>query len=278
MSGTVIGLALLAAFLHASWNAFLRTGADRLWTVTVMSVASTAVALPFTLYYGLPAAGVWPYVLASACLQTLYSVLLVAAYRHGELGQVYPIVRGSVPLLVLLGASVLAQEHPTMLQTLGVTLVAVGIASLSFGRASAPTSSILYALATGTIIALYATVDAIGVRAAGHAGAYAAWVLVLYGLVLMATFLVVRGVPAIDLRSPQTRNALVGGVVSLFAYGLVVAAFKLGPAGPVAAIRETSVVFAALIGRVFLGERLTPKRIIACAVVTLGAVCLGYRP
>lgn len=278
MSSTVIGLALLAAFLHASWNAFLRTGADRLWTVTVMSVASTVVALPFAVYYGLPAADVWPYVLVSACLQTLYSVLLVAAYRHGELGQVYPIVRGSVPLLVLLGASVLAHEHPTMLQTLGVTLVAVGIASLSFGRASAPTSSILYALATGAIIALYATVDAIGVRLAGHAGAYAAWVLVLYGLVLMATFLAVRGVPAIDLRSPQTRNALVGGVVSLFAYGLVVAAFKLGPAGPVAAIRETSVVFAALIGRIFLGERLTPKRIVACAVVTLGAVCLGYRP
>lgn len=277
MSATVIGLALLAAMLHASWNAFLRTGADRFRTVTVMSFAATAVALPFAVWYGLPATEVWPYVVASAALQTLYCALLVAAYRHGELGQVYPIVRGSVPLLVLLGAAALAHQYPTALQALGVTLVAAGIASLSFGKARAPTSSILYALATGAIIALYATVDAIGVRVAGQAGAYAAWVLVINGIFLPASFLACRGRLRIDFRAPETWNALAGGVVSLIAYGLVVAAFKLGPAGPVAAIRETSVVFAALIGRVFLGERLTAKRIIACAIVTLGAVCLGYR-
>jgi drug/metabolite transporter (DMT)-like permease len=278
MSAAVIGLALLAAFFHASWNAFLRTGVDRLWTVTVMSFASTAIALPFAIYYGLPEPGVWPYVIASAVLQVAYSVLLVAAYREGELGQVYPIVRGSVPLLVLLGASVMARQHPTLLQTLGVSLVAGGIASLSFGRGRAPTTSILYAFATGAIIALYATVDAIGVRAAGSAGAYAAWVLVIYGVLQPATFLVCRGRLAIDVRSPETLNALAGGVVALFAYALVVAAFRLGPAGPVAAIRETSVVFAALIGWLLLGEKLTPRRIAACAVVTLGAVCLGYRP
>jgi drug/metabolite transporter (DMT)-like permease len=278
MSAAVIGLALLAAFFHASWNAFLRTGADRLWTVTVMSFASTAIALPFAIYYGLPEPGVWPYVIASAVLQVAYSVLLVAAYREGELGQVYPIVRGSVPLLVLLGASVMARQHPTLLQTVGVSLVAGGIASLSFGRGRAPTTSILCALVTGAIIALYATVDAIGVRVAGSAGAYAAWVLVIYGFLQPATFLVWRGRLAIDVRSPETRNALAGGVVALFAYALVVAAFKFGPAGPVAAIRETSVVFAALIGWLFLGEKLTPRRIAACAVVTLGAVCLGYRP
>ncbi len=110
MSPTVIGLALLAAILHATWNAFLRTGADRLWTVTVMSFASTAVALPFAIYYGLPSSEVWPYVVASAGLQVVYCLFLVAAYRQGELGQVYPIVRGSVPLLVLLGASVMAHR------------------------------------------------------------------------------------------------------------------------------------------------------------------------
>jgi drug/metabolite transporter (DMT)-like permease len=278
MSPTVIGLALLAAVLHATWNAFLRTGADRLWTVTVMSFASTAVALPFAIYYGLPASEVWLYVVASAGLQVAYSLFLVAAYRQGELGQVYPIVRGSVPLLVLLGASVMAHEHPSLLQTVGVSLVAGGIASLAFGRGSAPTASILYALATGTIIAFYATVDAIGVREAGSAGAYAAWVLVIYGVLLLATFLVCRGGIAVNIRAPETLNALGGGVVSLIAYGLVVAAFKLGPAGPVAAIRETSVVFAALIGWLFLGERLTPRRIAACAIVALGAICLGYRP
>ncbi|TIT26960.1 MAG: EamA family transporter, partial [Mesorhizobium sp.] len=94
MSAAVIGLALFAAILHASWNAFLRTGADRLWTITVMSFSSTFIAIPMALFHALPAAAAWPYVVLSAGLQVGYSVFLVAAYRYGELGQVYPIVRG----------------------------------------------------------------------------------------------------------------------------------------------------------------------------------------
>ncbi|TIS50813.1 MAG: EamA family transporter, partial [Mesorhizobium sp.] len=103
MNATVVGLALSAAILHAGWNAFLRTGADRLWTVTVMSFSSTAAAILLAVLHPLPAVAAWPYVALSAFLQVGYSVFLVAAYRHGELGQVYPIVRGSVPLLVALG-------------------------------------------------------------------------------------------------------------------------------------------------------------------------------
>lgn len=166
MSATVVGLALFAAILHASWNAFLRTGADRLWTVTVMSFSSTLVAIPFALFHALPAAAAWPYVVLSACLQVGYSVFLVAAYKYGELGQVYPIVRGSVPLLVALGGFFLAGQQLTMPEIVGVALVAGGIMGLSLGRGRASTTSILYALATGAIIAAYATVDAIGVRAA----------------------------------------------------------------------------------------------------------------
>jgi len=274
VSPAVIGLALFAAILHAAWNAFLRSGADRLWTVTVMSISATAVAIPLALVSPLPAS---PFVIASACLQVGYSLFLVAAYRHGELGQVYPIVRGSVPLLVTLGSVLTAGDRPTASQAAGVALVALGIMSLSLGKGRASASSILYALATGAIIAAYATVDAIGVRAAGHSGAYTAWVLVLYGVLLPATFLLLRGRLTIDIRAPETRTALAGGLVALAAYGAVVAAFALGPAGPITAIRETSVVFAALIGRLCLQETLTPRRIAACAVVALGAVCLGWR-
>ena len=278
MSATVVGLALFAAILHASWNAFLRTGADRLWTVTVMSFSSTAVAIPMALFHALPAAAAWPYVVLSAGLQVGYSVFLVAAYRYGELGQVYPIVRGSVPLLVTLGGFALAGQQLTMPEIVGVTLVACGIMGLSLGRGRTSTTSILYALATGAIIAAYATVDAIGVRAAGDSGAYTAWVLMIYGALLPATFIVMRGRLVVDLRAPETRKALAGGLFALLAYGVVVAAFALGPAGPITAIRETSVVFAAFIGRFFLGEQLTPRRIGACAVVALGAICLGYQP
>lgn len=276
MSAAVIGLALFAAVLHATWNGFLRTGADRLWTVTVMSFASTIIALPFALAQPMPAPAAWTYIVLSACLQVGYSVLLVAAYRHGELGQVYPIVRGSVPVLVTLGGLSFAGERLGAVQTLGVALVAAGIVSLSFGKGKAGTSAVLLALVTGAIIASYATVDAIGVRLAGHSSAYTAWVVLLYGMLLPVSFMLTRGRLAVDFRSPETWKALAGGVVALVAYGLVVAAFALGPAGPITALRETSVVFAVLIGWLFLGEPLTVRRIIACSVVAAGAICLGY--
>ncbi|TGS17048.1 EamA family transporter [Mesorhizobium sp. M2E.F.Ca.ET.209.01.1.1] len=276
MSATVIGLALFAAILHASWNAFLRTGSDRLWTVTVMSFSATVAAIPLALFHQLPVPSAWPYIVLSACLQVGYSLFLVAAYRYGELGQVYPIVRGSVPLLVTLGGFALAGERLSTLQTLGVVLAALGIMSLSLGKGRAATTSILYALATGAIIAAYATVDAVGVRSAGSSGAYTAWVLLVYGMLLPVTFIICRGKLTVDLRSPDALKALGGGIFALIAYGAVVAAFALGPAGPITAIRETSVVFAVLIGRLFLGETLTPKRIAACGVVALGAICLGY--
>ncbi|AZO31219.1 DMT family transporter [Mesorhizobium sp. M1B.F.Ca.ET.045.04.1.1] len=277
MNATVVGLALFAAILHASWNAFLRTGADRLWTITVMSFSSAAAAVPLALFHSLPAAAAWPYVVLSAGLQVGYSVFLVAAYRYGELGQVYPIVRCSVPLLVTLGGFLLAGQQLTAPELVGVALVACGIMALSLGRGRASATSILYALATGAIIAAYATVDAIGVRAAGDSVAYTAWVLLIYSVLLSATFLALHGRLAVDLRAPETWKALGGGLLALLAYGAVVAAFALGPAGPIAALRETSVVFAAFIGRFFLGEALTPRRIGACAVVALGAICLGYQ-
>lgn len=276
MSATVVSLALFAAILHAAWNAFLRSGGDRLRTVTVMSFASTVVALPFLFMLPLPASGAWPFIALSAVFQVGYSVFLVAAYRYGELGQVYPVVRGTVPLLLTLGGFAIAGDPPSPYQIAGVALVAFGIMSLSLGKARASLASILFALATGAIIAAYAMVDSIGVRRAGDSGTYTVWVLLLYGILLPAVFVAMRGRLSVDFRSPDTWKALAGGLVAMIAYGVVVAAFALGPAGPIAALRETSVVFAALIGWMFLGEALTFRRIFACVVVAAGAILLGH--
>jgi len=277
MSVAVVGLALLAAILHASWNAFLRTGGDRLWTITVMSLSGILVGLPFAAIYPWPDPSAWPFIFLSAGLQVGYILFLVAAYRYGELGQVYPIVRGTVPMLVTLGGFLVTGQHLGIYQTIGVTLVAAGIMTLSFGSSRAPTASMLLALATGAIIATYATVDSIGVRHAGHAGAYAAWVLITYGLGQVAAFVLLRGHLTLDFRSSVTWKALAGGVVALIAYGLVILAYTLGPAGPVTALRETSVIFAALIGWLFLGETLTRRRAVACVIVALGAIFIGYQ-
>lgn len=277
MSPVVIGLAMFAAILHATWNAFLRTGTDRLWTVTVMSFSSTVIAAPFLFYYPLPASSAWIFIILSAILQVGYSVFLVAAYKYGELGQVYPIVRGTVPVLVTVGGVVLAGDRITALQTIGVALVAAGIMSLSLGKGRAATASILFALATGTIIASYATVDALGVRESLTTGGYTAWVLVIYGILLPLTFMGVRGKLTVPFRLRETWKALGGGLFAMVGYGVIVAAFALGPAGPITALRETSVVFAALTGWMFLGESFTIKRIASCVIVPTGAICLGIQ-
>jgi drug/metabolite transporter (DMT)-like permease len=276
MSPAVVGLVLFAAALHATWNAVLRSGADRLWSVTVMSFATTVVAIPFAVVLPLPASPSWPYLLLSSCLQVGYSVFLVYAYGQGELGRVYPIVRGSVPLLVTLGGFLLAGQHPSAVSLLGVVLVALGIMSLALGRRRATAKSVVLAFITGLFVASYVTADGIGVRLAGDPRAYAAWIFLIYGALMPTTFMAVRGRLALDVLSAETLKALAGGVISLIAYVAVILALALGPIGPISALRETSVIFAVLIGRIFLGEALTMRRLAACAVIAFGASCLGY--
>lgn len=275
VSTSVVLLALFAAVLHASWNAFLRSGADRFWTMTVMSLAMTVVALPVAFILPLPVAAAWPYLVGSAFFQLFYGLLLVAAYRHGELGQVYPIIRGSAPLLVTAGSFALIGEALHPLAMLGVLFIVIGIMVLALGKGSASVQSMLYGLATGVMIAGYSTVDAIGIRVSGDRAAYITWVFVLPGFLLGAAFLLTRGRLKIDLRARETKKAVGGGMVSLLSYGVVLVAYSLAPAGPVSALRETSVVFAVVIGWLFLGEILTVKRIAACIVVAAGAILIG---
>ncbi|NBB49666.1 EamA family transporter [Rhizobium sp. CRIBSB] len=275
MSTVAVCLALLAAILHASWNAFLRTGADRLWSITVMSLAGSVICLPFLFILPLPGSAAWPYILLSAGLQVGYSLFLVAAYRHGELGQVYPIVRGTVPLLVTLGGFLFFGEILGTWQTLGVLLIATGIMSLSLGKTRAATSSILFALTTGLIIACYSTVDSLGVKMVEQPVAYALWVLFLFGMMITLAFMITRRGLVVDLKSPVTWKAVGGGVVAMLAYGLVVVAYAYAPAGLVTAVRETSVVFAVLIGALLLGEPLTVRRLLACLIVAGGAISVS---
>jgi drug/metabolite transporter (DMT)-like permease len=276
MSASVVLLALFAAALHACWNAFLRSGADRFWTMTIMALAMTVVALPVALILPLPSPEAWFYLVGSAVFQLIYSLLLVAAYRHGELGQVYPIIRGSAPLLVTLAGVIFARELPLPLSMVGICFVVLGILLLALGRGKASTGSMLYALATGVSIAGYSTIDAVGIRLSGNTSAYIAWVFVLPGILLLVAFMAMRGPLRIDLRSRETVKAIGGGLVSLVSYGVVLLAYSMAPAGPVSALRETSVVFAVMIGWLFLSETLSAKRIAACIVVAAGAILIGF--
>lgn len=268
-------IVLFAALLHASWNAMLRAGADRFWSMTMMCVAiavACAAAAPFA---PVPAAASWPYALASACLHVGYNLFLVRAYRTGELGQSYPIARGSSPLLVATGAAVFAREFPQPIGVLGILLVCGGIIALAFEGRRLDREALVYAVGTGVFIGAYSVTDGVGVRLSGTATGYTIWMCLLWGVAAPLTYGFVRDWRSLARSPRQTAVAAAGGLVSLLAYGIVIFAMSLGPMGAVSALRETSVVFAAVIGRIFLKERLSAYRLLACAIVAIGAVCIG---
>jgi drug/metabolite transporter (DMT)-like permease len=269
-------LVLLAAVLHASWNALLRAGADRLWSMTTMCIAIAVVCAGLTFVFPAPARASWGCVAASAVLHVGYNLFLVRTYRSGDLSQTYPIARGASPLLVSLGAAVFAAELPDPVSMAGVLLVSGGIISLAFQGGRLGLASLPYALGTGVFIGAYSVVDGIGARLSGSPAGYTIWMCLLWGALMPPVYVALRGWRTLIRGPRETWAAAGGGVVSLLAYGIIIFAMSLGPMGPVSALRETSVVFAALIGRVFLHERLSAYRIAACVVVAVGALCIGH--
>ena len=269
-------IVLLAAVLHASWNALLRAGSDRLWTMTVMYVAIALACACLALVVPMPAQAAWGCAVLSALLHVGYNLFLVRTYRSGDLGQTYPIARGSSPLLVSLGAALFAGERPDLISLMGVVLVSGGIVSLAFQGRKLGLDSLPYALGTGCFIGAYSVTDGIGVRLAGTATGYTTWMCLLWGVLMPPVYAALRDWRSLVRGPRELTAAAAGGLVSLLAYGLVIFAMSLGPMGAVSALRETSVVFAALIGRLFLRERLTVHRILACMVVAAGAVCIGH--
>ena len=275
MTPAVVALVLVAALLHAGWNTLLRGGADRLWTMSVMNLAVGGLGLAVALAVGLPAAASWPYAVASGLIHIAYNALLIVTYRTGDLGQTYPIARGASPALVALGAGVFASEVPGPVGAAGIALVSGGILSLSLGKAGLSRGTVLAALGTAATIAAYTLIDGIGVRLSGDWVAYTA-AMFTFHLAFPLWLLLTRGSAALGGTPVALARAAGGGAASLMAYAAVIWAMRLGAMGPVSALRETSVVFAALLGRFVLQERLTAGRIAACLVIAAGAAMIGH--
>ncbi|SAK80880.1 multidrug DMT transporter permease [Caballeronia pedi] len=273
------GVVLFAAVLHASWNAMLHGNRDRFLSMTWMSIAIGVFSALVVWYLPLPARAAWPYIVASGLVHIVYNVSLVRSYRRGDLAQAYPIARGSSPMLVTLGAALFAHEAIGPMHAFGIVLISGGIMALALQGGHVSRAGALAALTTGVTIAVYTVIDGIGVRASdGEALSYTAWMFMFYWF-MPVIFIAKRGLPALWMPVKATPMAvgssLAGGLVSIAAYGIVIWAMQSGAMGAVSALRETSVVFAALIGRVFLRETVNAKRWLACVVVAAGAVCLG---
>jgi len=288
-------LVLSAAFMHASWNALLRGGADRAQSMLIMNVTVGVIGLAMMAFAGLPSAACAVYVLASGLIHLVYNALLVLMYRSGDLGETYPVARGSSPALVALGGSLLAGEWMNLIGAAGIGLVCTGIFMLAAARARSTklqsgsasdralqkavgphAMNLPAALATGASIAAYTVVDGIGVRASGNWIAYTGGVFAFF--LAMPLWYLARGRRAMfAVPMAEAGKAASGGAISLLAYGAIIWAMQTSPMGAVSALRETSVVFAALLGAAFLGERLTGLRIAACCIIAAGAACVGWR-
>jgi drug/metabolite transporter (DMT)-like permease len=271
-----IVLVLLAAFMHASWNALLRGGADRMQSMLVMNVTAGVTGLAMLAYAGLPSAASVPYVIASGLIHLVYNALLVRMYRSGDLGETYPVARGSSPALVALGGSLFAGEWMGLIGTIGIGLVCAGIFMLAAAKGRLRHMNLPAALATGVSIATYTVVDGIGVRASGNWVAYTGGMFVFF-LAVPLWYLARRQYAVFAVPFAEAGKAASGGVISLLAYGAIIWAMQASAMGAVSALRETSVVFAALLGAAFLNERLTGWRIAACCIIATGAACVGWR-
>jgi drug/metabolite transporter (DMT)-like permease len=271
----IVLLILFAALLHASWNALLRVGADRLWSMTMMCVAVAIASSVIAVFLAPPAPASWPYAVLSGVLHVGYNLFLVRSYKVGDLGQTYPIARGSSPILITLCALVFAGETVSTNALVGIVLVSGGIISLAFRQRRLAVPSLPYALGTGFFIAAYSVTDGVGARLSGAPMAYTVWMCALWGVLMPLVYIGLRDTRSLFAPRPGVITALIGGLVSLLAYGIVIYAMSHAPMGAVSALRETSVLFAALIGYLFLGESLTVRKVLACVVIATGTMLIG---
>jgi drug/metabolite transporter (DMT)-like permease len=280
LSLTVSFAVLLAALLHASWNALIKGGRDVLLDTSALVVGAGLLALPFVFIVPLPAPASWPFIAASVTIHLAYYYLLIAAYRAGDLSLVYPLMRGVAPLLTAVLGVVLLGELPSSLGWAGMLAISGGVFLLAWralGHApsvSREGAAIGFALTNAAVIATYTLVDGIGARRAADPWSYIVWLFVLDMVPFSLFMLATRRQRFIGFLRANALRGLAGGALSAGAYAISVWAMTRAPIALVASLRETSVLFATLLGAHLLRERLTPRRWAGVCAVVAGVVAL----
>ena len=300
MPTEIVAIVLVAALAHASWNALIKSDDDRLVTLGAVNAVRFLLCIPIVLALPLPDRASWPYLAASSILHVGYYIFLISAYRFGDLSKVYPLARGLSPLIVAAGAYAFAGERLSPMALVGVAVACAGIASLSLGDGATPAGSarvhtgalssagdgaaqaranrrgVVFAAGTAVFIAAYTVTDAMGARLSGHVVSYVAWLSILDGLPMLLAAGVLRRAALSRHLAARAWKSMAGGALQLTAYGLVVWALVLAPMAAVSALRETSVLFAAIIGVKLLGEPLGRRRITAAALVAAGIMLIEW--
>jgi drug/metabolite transporter (DMT)-like permease len=277
LSLDVMAIVLFAAALHASWNALVRASSQK-FQDTVLIVLGAGVWTAFILpLVPIPAVESWPYLAASVLIHVVYFSLVAFSYRSGELSFVYPLMRGSAPALSAVAAALLINESPSLGGWAGVLLISCGVLVLagdSWRSGTFRTAPVMFALTNACVIVVYTLVDGQGARLSGHAFSYTGWMFLLTAPLLLAISAAGQGREILQRIQRGWCRGLLGGACTLASYGLALWAMTRAPIALVAALRETSVVFAAIIAAYFLKEPITLLRYASIFTVCAGAVAI----
>jgi|SRR5690242_20656028 drug/metabolite transporter (DMT)-like permease len=278
MDNYVFLAVLFAAACHAGWNALIKVGLDPLSTTTLISIGSGLVALVFVPLVGVPALPAWPWLTASVAIHLIYFASLIESYRTGDLGQVYPIARGSAPLMTAAATTVFVGEPLTAIGWAGIVWLVAGVLLLSTrgGRvlAAIDRRAVAFALFTALTICTYSVVDGVGARLSVNPNAYSLWLFIGIALVMLPYALYRDGRDLVPAMRRYWRRGFVGGALQVLSYGIAVWAMTVAPIAIVATLRETSVLFGAVIAVVILKEPLRAVRVVAALLIVLGLILI----
>lgn len=276
MTWHVMLIVLAGAMLHAGWNVLVKSSKDKTLDTALIHVLCSLIAIPFFAYFGMPPKACWPFLVASLVLHLGYYFALAQAYHHGELGLTYPLMRGTAPLMVALGSLLLFDDaHLSSLGWAGVLFICGGVLLLGMSAGLLQhRHAISVALTNAAIIALYTLVDAQGVRLADHAAQYIAALFVADGWAFAIWVAAIRRGKVMPYVRERWRVAFGGAIASVASYAIALWAMTVAPVAAVAALRETSVLFAALFGAWILKEHLSRQRIIGVMIIITGAAAV----
>jgi len=270
---------LCAAFVHAIWNAFVKTGDDQLISITGIAAGATVTALIIYPFSTAPDVQSWPYIFASILLHVGYMIALSQAYRYSDFSSAYPIARGAAPVLVFAWSFVFLQEVLSAREILAVFGILLGILVFSTRKLGAVVNdrkAILYALLTALFIAAYTIVDGIGVRLSNSVTGYMVWMTAFEVFPLLAYTYVRRGPKVFTVLAKNARPMLFAGMMAVGGYWIIIWAMTQAPIALVAALRETSIIIAALIGAFYFKEPSGKRRIVAAVIVCVSVVILRF--
>lgn len=274
MAVSVFSIVLLAAAFHATWNAVVKGGGDKLLTTVLITGWGALIAVVLLPLLAAPSRASWPFIASSAVFSVSYYGLVARIYRIADMSATYPLMRGTAPLIVAIVSVAFMGERLVPLAWLGIVVICAGILGMVIGRRSSGNRGVALALLAAAITATYTLIDGAGVRRSGSPAAYTLWIFLLTGAPLVLWAMTTRRQAFIGYVSDNWRSGLAGGFGTVLSYGLALWAMTVAPVAVVAALRETAILFGVMISGLVLKETVSPARIAGACVIAAGAVAL----